>query len=113
MIAHWQRAGASGWRLDVADELPMDFIQDIRRREKAIDPEAALIGEVWEDPSNKVAYGKLRCYCMGDSLDCTMNYPLRDAVLLFMRCKIDAAAFVRARRGDARKPAQGRSSIRR
>lgn len=95
VIAHWQRAGASGWRLDVADELPMDFIQDIRRREKAIDPEAALIGEVWEDPSNKVAYGKLRCYCMGDTLDCTMNYPLRDAVLLFMRCKIDAAAFVR------------------
>ena len=95
VIAHWQHAGASGWRLDVADELPMDFIRAIRRREKGLDPEAALIGEVWEDPSNKVAYGKLRCYCAGDTLDCAMNYPLRDAVLQFMRCKIDAAAFVR------------------
>lgn len=95
VVAHWLRAGASGWRLDVADELPMDFIREIRRREKAEDPENALIGEVWEDPSNKVAYGKMRCYCMGDTLDSTMNYPLRDAVLLFLRCRIDAAAFVR------------------
>ena len=95
VVAHWQRAGASGWRLDVADELPMDFIRAIRQREKDIDRDAALIGEVWEDPSNKVAYGKLRCYCTGDTLDCTMNYPLRDAILQFMCCRIDAAAFVR------------------
>ena len=95
VVAHWLRAGASGWRLDVADELPMDFIREIREREKKINPDAALIGEVWEDPSNKVAYGKTRCYCLGDTLDCTMNYPLRDAVLLFLRCRIDAANFVR------------------
>ena len=95
VVAHWLRAGASGWRLDVADELPMDFIHEIREREKKINPDAALIGEVWEDPSNKVAYGKTRCYCLGDTLDSTMNYPLREAILLFMRCRIDAAAFVR------------------
>ena len=69
MLAHWLRAGAGGWRLDVADELPMDFIRELRRREREIDPEAALIGEVWEDPSNKVAYGETRCYCAGDTLD--------------------------------------------
>ncbi len=95
VVAHWLRAGSSGWRLDVADELPMDFIAEIRARQKKINPDSALIGEVWEDPSNKVAYGKTRCYCLGDTLDATMNYPLRDAILKFLRCRIDAATFVR------------------
>lgn len=95
VVAHWMRAGAGGWRLDVADELPMDFIRALREREKALDPDAALIGEVWEDPSNKVAYGELRCYCTGDTLDAAMNYPLREAVLDFMRCRINARDFAR------------------
>ena len=95
VIAHWLRAGASGWRLDVADELPMDFMREMRKKEKSVNPESALIGEVWEDPSNKVAYGEMRSYCLGDTLDSTMNYPLRDAIMLFMRCRIDAANFVR------------------
>lgn len=95
VVAHWLRAGSSGWRLDVADELPMDFIAELRARQKRINPDSALIGEVWEDPSNKVAYGVTRCYCLGDTLDATMNYPLRDAVLQFLRCRIDSAAFVR------------------
>ena len=30
VVRHWLRAGASGWRLDVADELPDDFIAEIR-----------------------------------------------------------------------------------
>ena len=95
VIAHWMNAGAGGWRLDVADELPMDFIRALRKREKQIDPDAALIGEVWEDPSNKVAYDELRCYCSGDTLDATMNYPLREAVLAFMGCQMNAHDFVR------------------
>ena len=95
VIAHWMNAGAGGWRLDVADELPMDFLRELRAREKQIDPDAALIGEVWEDPSNKVAYGETRCYCSGDTLDATMNYPLREAVLSFLTCRINAREFVR------------------
>lgn len=95
VLAHWMRAGAGGWRLDVADELPMDFLRELRRREKGIDPDSALIGEVWEDPSKKVAYGELRCYCTGDTLDAVMNYPLREAVLNFMRCRSNAREFVR------------------
>ena len=95
VLAHWMKAGASGWRLDVADELPMPFLRELRAREKQVNPDAALIGEVWEDPSNKVAYGETRCYCLGDTLDSTMNYPLRDAVLLFLRGRIDAMGFVR------------------
>ena len=95
VLAHWMRAGAGGWRLDVADELPMDFLRALRKREKGIDPDSALIGEVWEDPTKKMAYGELRCYCTGDTLDAVMNYPLREAVLDFMRCRINARDFVR------------------
>ena len=95
VIAHWLRAGASGWRLDVADELPMPFIRRLRDRVRQVDPDAALIGEVWEDPSNKVSYDELRSYCLGDTLDCTMNYPLRLAILDFLRCRINASEFIR------------------
>ena len=95
VTAHWLRAGAAGWRLDVADELPMSFIRAIRARVKRERPDGALVGEVWEDPSNKISYGQLRSYVLGDTLDSTMNYPLRRAVLDFMTGVIDAAGIAR------------------
>lgn len=95
VVAHWLRAGASGWRLDVADELPMDFLAALRERVKDVEPDAAILGEVWEDPSRKVAYGNLRSYCLGDTLDCTMNYPLRAAILDFLTGKAAAGACAR------------------
>ena len=91
----WLRAGASGWRLDVADELPMPFIRALRRRVKAEDPEAALIGEVWENASCKIAYDELRSYCLGDTLDSVMNYPLREGLIDFLTGVIDAPALKR------------------
>ncbi|MDR2530417.1 MAG: hypothetical protein LBC65_02595, partial [Oscillospiraceae bacterium] len=72
----WLEAGASGWRLDVADELPDAFLDPLCRRIKAKDPDALIIGEVWEDASNKIAYGVRRRYFLGGQLDGTMNYPL-------------------------------------
>ena len=95
VTAHWLRAGANGWRLDVADELPMSFIRRMRARIKREKPESALIGEVWEDPSNKIAYGQLRSYVLGDTLDSTMNYPLRRAIMDFMTCRIGAPGIQR------------------
>ena len=95
ITAHWLRAGASGWRLDVADELPMNFIRRMRSRVREVKKDSALIGEVWEDPSNKVAYGETRCYCLGDTLDSTMNYPLRGAIIDFLTFCDDAERFVR------------------
>ncbi len=95
VTAHWLRAGASGWRLDVADELPMSFIRKLRARIRQVKPDAALIGEVWEDPTNKIAYDEQRSYCLGDTLDCTMNYPLRSALFAFLRCHITAPELVR------------------
>ena len=95
VAAHWLRAGASGWRLDVADELPMPFLRLLRARVKRENPDAALIGEVWEDASNKIAYDETRTYCAGDTLDSVMNYPLRDALLSFMTGELSALQFTR------------------
>ncbi len=79
----WLRSGAAGWRLDVADELPDGFLDNLRIAVKAENPDAVIIGEVWEDASNKEAYGQTRRYFHGQQLDSVMNYPFRDAVLGF------------------------------
>jgi 4-alpha-glucanotransferase len=84
IVPRWLKAGASGWRLDVADELPMDFIRELRHAAKSTRQDAAVLGEVWEDASNKIAYEKPRSYCLGDTLDSVMNYPLREGVISFL-----------------------------
>jgi 4-alpha-glucanotransferase len=88
IIRKWLSAGASGWRLDVADELPMEFIKNLRLGAKGENPDSLIIGEVWEDASNKVAYEDIRNYCYGNTLDSVMNYPARDAILGFMTGKL-------------------------
>ncbi len=90
VIEKWMKAGASGWRLDVADELPDGFIREIRKRIRETDPEGLIIGEVWEDASNKVSYGERRRYFAGDELDGTMNYPLRSALLDYVNYTISS-----------------------
>jgi len=86
----WIKRGACGWRLDVADELPMDLLRQMRTAIKNVDPESVLLGEVWEDASNKVSYGTPRSYVLGDTLDSVMNYPLRRGVIDFFNGVIDA-----------------------
>ena len=81
VIRHWLRAGARGWRLDVADELSDEFLAEIKTAALKERPDALVLGEVWEDASNKIAYGKLRSYLLGSELDSAMNYPFRDLVL--------------------------------
>lgn len=90
VIRHWMRAGARGWRLDVADELPDDFIVDIKRAALTEKRDAVLLGEVWEDATTKHAYDKLRHYFWGDELDGTMNYPWRHVLLHFLTGKASA-----------------------
>lgn len=75
------RMGADGWRLDVADELPDEFLDGLRRRVKAVSPDSAIIGEVWENAADKVSYGRRRSYFRGGQLDSVMNYPLRSALI--------------------------------
>ena len=85
VIRHWMRRGVSGFRLDVADELPDQFIEKIRASAKAVRDDAIIIGEVWEDASNKIAYSKRRKYLQGTELDSVMNYPLKDAIIKFLK----------------------------
>ena len=92
VVRHWVKKGTSGWRLDVADELPMPFLRELRRQVKDVSKDAAVLGEVWEDASHKVAYGQMRSYVLGDTLDSVMNYPLRDALIAFLMAQKDAAA---------------------
>lgn len=90
VINHWNNFGVDGWRLDVADELPDDFIAGIRDQ---MSKEQVLIGEVWEDASNKVAYDQRRQYLLGGGFQATMHYPLRNLILDFMLEEIDARVF--------------------
>lgn len=74
--------GIGGWRLDVVDELPDNFLDEMRKTVKeASDGEAIIIGEVWENAAEKVSYNRRRRYLRGDQLDSVMNYPLRNGVL--------------------------------
>jgi len=90
VLKHWLRAGIKGWRLDVVDELPDQFVKNFYRTMKEMDPEAVLIGEVWEDASNKTSYHQFREYLLGEELDSTMNYPFRTILLDFMLGRKDA-----------------------
>lgn len=92
VIKHWLKLGAKGWRLDVADELPDSFIKKIYKTMKKVDEDSILIGEVWEDASNKESYGKVREYLQGEEMDSVMNYPFRKITLDFMLGNMDAYA---------------------
>ena len=91
VIVRWLKLGADGWRLDVVDELPDAFLARLRARVRAVKPDALLIGEVWEDASNKTAYGCRRRYFTDRQLDSVMNYPWQKAILRFVRGEDDGA----------------------
>ncbi len=85
IVPSWLKAGASGWRLDVVDEISDIMLDKIVSSAKAQKPDCAIIGEVWEDASNKVDYGTRRHYLDGTQLDSVMNYPLMNAIISFVR----------------------------
>lgn len=83
VLKNWLKHGVSGYRLDVADELPDFFLKKLRKSVKDENPDAIIIGEVWEDASDKIAYSKRREYLLGGELDSVMNYPLKDAIISY------------------------------
>ncbi len=94
IAAKMLRAGADGWRLDVADELCDAFLDELNETVKReSNGEAILIGEVWENAVDKISYGKRRRYFRGHQLDSVMNYPFRNAVMAFLQNR-DAETFV-------------------
>lgn len=73
---YWLHYGIDGWRLDVPNEIDDDaFWQEFRRRVKRINPEAYIVGEIWDDAHR---------WLKGDQYDAVMNYPLGRAILGFV-----------------------------
>ncbi|MDR2752757.1 MAG: glycoside hydrolase family 13 protein [Oscillospiraceae bacterium] len=79
----WLRAGADGYRLDVADELPDVFLDRFFAAARDENPDAFVLGEVWEDASNKHSHGGRRRFLLGRQMHSVMNYPLAEAILAF------------------------------
>ena len=95
VMHHWMKEGIAGWRLDVIDELPAAFSQAFFAELKKTDPDAVMIGEVWEDASHKVAYGVPREYLCGQEMDSAMNYPFRQILFDFLLGRTDARMSLR------------------
>jgi glycosidase len=77
--------GIGGWRLDVADELSDEFLDELRETVKgASGDDAIIIGEVWENAAEKISYSRRRRYLRGAQLDSVMNYPLRNGILALL-----------------------------
>lgn len=95
IIEKWLSLGAGGWRLDVADELPDEFIKILKSKLKEVKKDSVLIGEVWEDASNKVSYNRKREYLFGYELDSVTNYPLRQIILDLVRNCIGSKYFIK------------------
>lgn len=85
VLDYWISLGAAGYRLDVADELPDEFLDNLNKCVKKHGSEKIVIGEVWEDASNKESYGVKRRYLLGSQLDSVMNYPFKQAVLDYVK----------------------------
>ena len=85
VIEKWMKKGIAGFRLDVADELSDDFLKTLNNKIKSINPYGIIYGEVWEDASNKIAYETRKKYFLGDELDSVMNYPLREAIIEYVK----------------------------
>lgn len=85
ILQKWIDKGARGWRLDVADELPDEFLDNLNKAVKAKGEDKVIYGEVWEDASNKESYGVRRRYLTGGQLDSVMNYPFKEAIINYVK----------------------------
>lgn len=87
VIDHYMKMGVDGFRLDVVDELPIIFLKKIRKAIKKVNKNGLVLGEVWEDATNKIAYEENKEYFCGDRLDSVMNYPLKDGIINYLLSK--------------------------
>lgn len=90
VIKTWMGYGIKGWRLDVADELPSKFIEELKKETLNLDKESVLVGEVWEDASNKISYNERRKYLLGDQLNGVTGYLFKNIVLGFLNGKLNS-----------------------
>jgi len=85
VIEKYIKKGIGGWRLDVADELSDDFLNELRVAAKNANEDSLIIGEVWENAADKIAYEKRREYFRGKQLDSVMNYPFKNALKEYIK----------------------------
>ncbi len=85
VVSFWTSFGIDGWRLDVPNEVHMDFWRVFRKLVKSINPEAFIVGEIWDEPFE---------WLKGDTCDAVMNYRWRDSVIrYFVQGGISAEQF--------------------
>lgn len=73
VVPYWTRMGIDGWRLDVPNEISEPgFWEAFRSKVLAINPDAYLVGEIWDDPRPWLG-----------RFDATMNYPFQKALVAF------------------------------
>jgi cyclomaltodextrinase len=76
IVERWFRFGIDGWRLDVPQEIDEPgFWEEFRRRCLAVNPEAYLVGEIWNPAPEWLAGGRFHGL---------MNYPLAESILSFV-----------------------------
>ena len=91
VINKWMNYGVKGWRLDVVDELPNKFLDELRKETLKANNESILIGEVWEDASNKISYNERRKYLLGNQLNGVTGYVFKNIILDFLTHKINSS----------------------
>lgn len=75
VAVYWVNFGIDGWRLDVPTEIEDDdFWREFRRRVKATNPEAYIVGEIWHEAQR---------WLSGDQFDAVMNYIMTRASIAF------------------------------
>lgn len=87
ILKKYMKLGLLGFRLDVVDEIENSKLNQICSSIREVKKNALILGEVWEDASNKIAYGYRRNYFLGKQLNSVMNYPLKDAIINYIETK--------------------------
>lgn len=90
VIKKWMNYGVKGWRLDVVDELPSKFLEALKKETLSIDNESVIIGEVWEDASNKISYNERRKYFLGNQLNGVTGYVFKNIVVDFLKGNVNS-----------------------
>ncbi|WP_338660929.1 glycoside hydrolase family 13 protein [Paraclostridium sordellii] len=90
VIKKWMNYGVKGWRLDVVDELPSKFLENLKKETLNIDNESVIVGEVWEDASNKISYSERRKYFLGNQLNGVTGYVFKNIVVEFLKGNINS-----------------------
>lgn len=85
ILNRYMKLGLLGFRLDVVDELNAKFVTQIASAVYKSNKNALLVGEVWEDAAQKIAYGKRTEYFLGNQLNSVTNYPFKDGIVSFVK----------------------------